>query len=288
MLVYVICAGYLSRDSNNMRERKIITKDQARCIIAKYRIKISGTYLVSRDGLVDVRGSVTITDIKRIKLPLRFGNITGDFLCKSNGLRTLYGCPKFVGGNFNCSDNELTSLRYSPDYVGGSYFCQDNKLASLNGCPLEIIGEFNCAVNNLKSLRYGPKRVGKSFYAHHNLLKTLIGSPVFVAGSFHVAANLLFNLEHCPDIIGLDFHFDCWIPSLYMGSKNCHVGGVKIESLERMDNSSSILPELILSNQKSLPIQFRYAKYLKIWDLNGFLNLENLNDILIDIDQGLV
>lgn len=288
MLVYVRPADYLSRYKSSMKEKKNITRHQVQHIIKKYKIQITGTFEVRGSGLVDVKGSVKLTGNKIFKLPLKFGNVTGNFYCKENGLKTLKGSPKFVGGSFNCSDNELTTLVDGPRYVGGSYFCNENNLISLKGCPAEIVGEFNCAVNSLESLKYGPKRVGENFYAHHNMLKTLIGSPAFVAGSFHVAANLLSNLEDCPDIIGLDFHFDCWIPSLYMASKNCHVGGVKIESLGRMDNSSSILPDLILSNQKSLPIQFKYAKYLEIWDISGFLNFENLNDILIDIDHGLV
>lgn len=289
MLVYVNHADYISRDKSDMKERKNISRLQVQYIIKKFRIRITGTFEVRSSGLVDIKGSLKLTGNKIFRLPLKFGNVTGDFNCKGNGLKTLKGSPRFVGGSFNCSDNQLTTLVEGPDYVGVNYFCQDNKLTSLNGCPVEIVGEFNCAVNSLKSLKYGPKRVGKSFYAHHNMLKTLISSPAFVGGSFHVAANLLFNLEDCPDIIGLDFHLDCWIPSLYMGLKNCHVGGVKIECLERMDNnSSSILPELILSNQKSLTIQFKYARYLEIWDINGFLNFENLNDILFDIDQGLM
>lgn len=287
MLVYVNHADYLSRYKSDMKEKKNITRHQVQYIIKKYRIQITGTFEVSGSGLVDVRGSIKLSGNKIFKLPLKFGNVTGDFCCKGNGLETLNGAPKFVGGNFNCSDNKLTSLRNSPDYVGGSYFCQENSLDSLKGCPLEIISRFNCTLNNLESLKYGPKRVGKSFYGHHNRLKTLSGAPVFVGGSFNVAVNMLKNLEGCPDYIGENFHFDCWLPSLYMASKNCYVGGVKIESLEQIDNSDSILPEVILNNQKHLPILFSYNRYLPLYDQLGQLETDYIDDLLFEVKNGM-
>jgi len=271
-----------------MKEKKNITRHQVQYIIKKYRIQITGIYELTDEGLVDVKGCVRLTGNKIVKLPLKFGTVTGDFNCKENRLKTLKGSPKFVGGYFNCSDNELTTLMDGPDYVGGSYFCQMNSLSSLKGCPLEIIGRFNCAVNNLQSLLYGPKRVGKSYYAHHNRLKTLTGSSLFIGGTFNVAANLITNLEGCPDYIGQNFHFDRWLQSLYMASKNCHVGGIKIESLERIESGNSILPEVILGSQKQLPILFKYNKYLNsIWSKDGLNDEEQLLNFLLDVKQGL-
>lgn len=287
MLVCLMQADYISSYKSRMKEKKIITRLQVQYIIKKYRVKLS-SFTVREDGLLDVRGSVQITGNNIYKLPLKFGNVTDDFYCKSNGLKTLTGAPTFVGGSFDCSDNELTSLKYSPDCVGGSYFCQENSLSSLKGCPIEIIGRFNCALNNLESLVDGPKRVGKSYYAHHNRLRTLSGSSVFVGGTFNVAANLLTNLDGCPEYIGKNFHFDKWVPSLYMGNKNCYVGAVKIDSLERLGEGTSILPEVILGSQKQLPILFKYNKYLNsIWSKDGLNDEEELLNFLLDVKHGL-
>ncbi|OYX86459.1 MAG: hypothetical protein B7Y83_01290 [Flavobacteriales bacterium 32-34-25] len=269
-----------------MKKKKIITKLEVKHIIKKYKIRI-GSYTIREDGLIDVRGSVKLTGNNFFKLPLKFGNVTGDFYCKQNGLGTLKGSPKYVGGNFNCSDNELTSLEGGPDYVGGSYFCNENNLINLKGCPVEVIGRFNCALNNLESLAYSPRRVGKSYHAHHNRLKTLNGAPAFVGGVFNVAANLLANLEGCPDYIVENFHFDCWLPSLYIGTKNCHVGGVKIESLERIYSGDSILPELIRRNQQHLATILKYNRYVPIYNENGQINIDDLIDLLHEVKNGM-
>ena len=270
-----------------MKKKEIIAKLEVKHIIEKYKIRL-GPYTIREDGLIDVKSGVKIIGNKIFRLPLKFGTVTGDFNCKSIGLTTLKGSPKFIGGNFDCSDNELTTLMDGPSYVGGSYFCSENNLISLKGCPLEIISRFNCALNNLESLKYGPKRVGKSFYGHHNRLKTLNGAPVLVGGSFNVAGNLLNNLEGCPEYIGQNFHFDCWLASLYMTSKNCYVGGgVKIELLERIDNGDSILPEVILNNQKHLPILFSYNRYLPLYNQLGQLETDYIDDLLFEVKNGM-
>lgn len=288
MLVYLMQADYISSYKSCMKEKKIIIRLQGQYIIKKYRVKLS-SFTIREDGLLDVRGSVQITGNNIYKLPLKFGNVTDDFCCKGNSLSTLKGAPKYVGGNFNCSDNNLKSLRHGPGYVGESYFCHENNLTILKGCPLEIIGRFNCSVNDLESLIYGPKRVGKSYYAHHNKLKTLVGSPLFVGGSFNVAANFLSNFAGCPDYIGETFSIDYWLTSLFMEEKSCYVRKVRIESLERMDSCNSILPELILSRQKCLPVLFKYNKYLlEIWDEKGLTSWDDLNNILSEIEGGLL
>ena len=269
-----------------MKKKKIIAKLEVKYIIQKYKIRL-GPYTIREDGLIDVKSGVKIIGNKICRLPLKFGTVTGDFTCKSIGLTTLKGSPKFVGGNFNCSDNELSTLVNGPAYVGGSFFCQENNLVSLKGSPIEIIGKFNCAANNLESLAGGPKRVGKGYYAHHNRLKTLCGAPVFVGGSFNVAVNVLKNLEGCPDYIVENFHFDCWIPSLFMGTKNCHIAGVKIESLERIDSGDSILPELILRNQQHLATIFKYNRHVPIYNENGQINFDDLMDLLYEVKSGM-
>lgn len=271
----------------DMKVNKILNRIQAGYIINRFHIKI-GNYEIREDGLIDVKGSVKVSGNKLYKLPLRFGRVSGDFICNSSCLKTLRGTPSHIGGNFNINDNELTSLEYGPKHVGGSYFCQENDLITLFGAPDKIMGRFSCVLNKLQSLRHGPKWVGKSYYAHHNELITLEGSPAYVGGTFQVAANFLNDLSECPDYIAGGFYFDNWIPSLYMGQKNCIVEYVKIETLEKIHNNHQTLPQVIIKNQKYLPILFKYNRYLDIWNKDGTINYENLNDILLDIYDGLL
>jgi hypothetical protein len=74
------------------------------------------------NGIIDVDGNVSL--IKRIsKLPVQFGNVSGDFNCDRNKLTTLQGAPKSVGGDFNCDRNQLTTLQGAPSSVGGYFNC---------------------------------------------------------------------------------------------------------------------------------------------------------------------
>jgi len=82
------------------------------------------------------------------KLPLKFGRVTGDFLCQYNLLTSLEGCSIEIGGSFNCSDNQLTSLEGCPTEIGGDFWCHTNQLTSLKGAPEYIEGQVNFIPNN--------------------------------------------------------------------------------------------------------------------------------------------
>ena len=101
-------------------------------------------YSINSDGTVDVDGDVDISGRGIEKIPLKFGEVTGDFLCQSNKLTTLDGSPTEVGGDFNCSFNGLTNLFESPDKVVGNFRCNKNKITSLLDCPSEVGGDFKC------------------------------------------------------------------------------------------------------------------------------------------------
>lgn len=129
------------------------------------------------DGLVDVDGNVHISNKKLTKIPMRFGVVTGNFLCHDNELSTLSGSPYEVGGNFWCGRNMLKTIYGGPKYVGGHYFCYHNSMISLVGAPGEIGGEFFCNYNKLTTLVGGPKVVGGNFDCSYNLLSSLGGLP---------------------------------------------------------------------------------------------------------------
>ena len=97
-------------------------------ICKKYGIT---NYTVNSDGSIDVDGNVDLAGSGLTKLPLKFGNVTGNFYCYNNQLTTLEGSPKEVGGDFYCSDNQLTSLKGGPAKLGGNFYCSNNQLPKL-------------------------------------------------------------------------------------------------------------------------------------------------------------
>ena len=99
-------------------------------ICRKYGIT---NYTVNPDGTVDVNGNVNLSYKKLIRLPLKFGKLSGNFYCSNNQLTTLEGGPTEVGGHFYCYNNQLTKLDGCPTSVGGYFHCHYNPL------PQEII-----------------------------------------------------------------------------------------------------------------------------------------------------
>ncbi len=117
--------------------------------LSSYNIK---NYQIKDDGSVDVDGDVRIIGTNLDKLPIKFGRVTGYFLCFNLGLKTLEGSPYYVGDSFDCSSNKLVNLKYSPVEVVKHFDCSNNNLKSLEGLSSEIGGNLYCPFNNLKEL----------------------------------------------------------------------------------------------------------------------------------------
>lgn len=109
------------------------------------------------DGLVDVTGDVDF-DMRELKyLPIKFGNVEGDFTCVTNKLTTLNGSPQKVSGDFRCSNNKLTDLKGSPKFVRKNFSCSRNLITTLVGGPQEVYGDYHCSSNRLTDLRGFPE-----------------------------------------------------------------------------------------------------------------------------------
>lgn len=118
------------------RFKYLFTHKEIVKICDKYNIN---NYHINDDGTVDINGNVLIMfKHKMEKLPLKFGKVTGSFCVESNALRSLEGCPYYVGKDFQCRYNRLTTLEQGPDFVGGNYYCRNNNLTSLRGIPENI------------------------------------------------------------------------------------------------------------------------------------------------------
>ena len=134
-------------------------------------------YTIRNDGKVDIDGNVNLEFYHLLELPIEFGNVTGNFWCSNNNLKSLDGSPDIVDGDFYCvACHDLKSLEGGPKIVKGNYTITScHGLKSLKGCPEEIGGKFkieNCS--SLPSLNYGPKSVGGSYDCYHCLAVTNI------------------------------------------------------------------------------------------------------------------
>ena len=109
-------------------------------------------YTINNDGTIDVDGDVNLSRYNLIKIPFKFGRVTGRFYCLDNQLTSLEGCPEEVGGYFACSKNNLKNLIGGPQEVGGDYICINNVLESLEGCAGDIGGNFHYNNNQLEML----------------------------------------------------------------------------------------------------------------------------------------
>jgi len=167
-------------------------------VCRKYGIK---NYTINSDGIVDVNGSVNLSGKDLTKLPLIFGNITGNFDCSYNNILTLEGCPQSVGRNFDCRGNQLTTLECCPQLVGGYFHCGNNSLTTLEGSPQSVGSDFHSSANQLITLKGCPKLIGGNFNCSLNKLTTLEG-PQSIVGYFECSYNSLTTLEGCPKSVG--------------------------------------------------------------------------------------
>lgn len=93
--------------------------------------------------LIDIRGSFSFKDLGTSSMRgLKFGEVTGNFDCSFNNLKTLRGCPIKVGGNFLCSGNPIKNLKGAPLEIGGHFEFIGDPINSLEGLPERISDGF--------------------------------------------------------------------------------------------------------------------------------------------------
>jgi len=164
-------------------------------ICEKYGIK----NYVLKDGLVNVDGGVYLYRKGLTKLPLKFGEVSGDFNCSYNRLTSLEGSPSRVGESFGCHNNKLTSLEGAPIRVGGAFYCYANRLTSLEGAPTRVGGGFYCSFNQLTNLEGAPEVVENGFYCNDNKLTTLKGGSKVRGTDYYASHNQLINFYGFPE-----------------------------------------------------------------------------------------
>lgn len=150
-------------------------------------------YTINKDGVIDVDGLVRLdfpsgtkaqgarqltTFGKMVfkhpleRIPFKFGEVTGSFVCSNNNLTSLIGSPKIVGESFLCHHNKLTSLEGSP----------------------ESVREFNCSHNKLTNLKGISKDIKRSISCENNMIINFDGFPEFFEGEFRAHNNPVYNI----------------------------------------------------------------------------------------------
>lgn len=145
-------------------------------------------YTINSDGSIDVNGDVSLSNKNFLKLPIRFGKVTGYFRCSYNRLTSLEGCPYYVGGDFTCNNNCLMTLKGGPKEVAGHYSCSYNQLHSLEGAAEEVGGTFYCNNNLLPNLKYCPAEIGGNMNCSDNNLSDLDISSI-IGGNLYCKNN---------------------------------------------------------------------------------------------------
>ena len=93
---------------------------------------------------VNVTGDVSLRELALTRLPVKFGEVGGDFWCSRNQLTSLEGAPSQVCGDFACSGNKLTSL------VGIHKIIKSCKGIGLSGNPIKEGGLGLLLIKDLK------------------------------------------------------------------------------------------------------------------------------------------
>ena len=126
------------------------SKEDIDSICKKFGIE---NYTINEDSTVDVDGDVNLHNKGLTKIPLKFGEVSGNFDCGYNKLKSLEGSPLSVGRVFSCISNQLKSLEGAPELVDGSFYCSYNQLKSLDGISRRISGGIYCYSNQLRDVK---------------------------------------------------------------------------------------------------------------------------------------
>jgi len=126
------------------------TREEVIVVCRKYGIE---NYTINDDLSINVDGEVYLVYKRLEYLPLKFNYVSGTFICSSNKLKSLEGCPQTVSGSFYCFNNKLESLEGSPQTVNGNFLCSYNELKDLEHFP-EVNGIISMRGNPVNLLVY--------------------------------------------------------------------------------------------------------------------------------------
>jgi len=165
-----------------------------------------------------------------------------------------------VSGSVELTGRGLTKLPLVFNIVTGGFHCTSNKLTSLEGAPRKIGGSLYCGDNKLTSLVGGPTTVGGSFRCSSNQITSLEGAPTVVVGDFSCQRNKL--------------------SSTYTGYADLEIG----RAVYLHGNN---LPLQFDDNHDHMALVLKYQRHFEIWNDDLTLNVNNFNDLITEIKDGL-
>lgn len=163
------------------------------------------------DNVVNVYGTVIITNKMIECIPIQFGEITEGFSCaECIHLKSLKGCPKQTNW-FNCSRCEsLTSLEGGPKITPNWYDCSECfLLETLKGGPIQCDNFICDSCPLLKDVNLKSSHIGSFDCSDCASLKTLNGLPDIINGNLRCC-----NCSSLEDMVGF--------PNVIKGSLNCY------------------------------------------------------------------
>lgn len=256
-------------------------------------------YDIRPDGKIDVQGPVYITYCKFKKLPLSFGNISGDCDFMGTSLTTLEGAPEKVGGFFRIQSTKCTSLKGAPEYVGKDFYC--------TGVPIT-------------SLEYSPSHIGGFIDVRHTKIPNLIGLTSDVKSVYCGEDYAFRSFEGCPEVLD---DFKCisgGITSLEYSPKTVNNYTIMTcQNLETLDGIPKSMDTLLIQfcrkiknismphaitcntarvllnevaeinelNSDEQVLLLKYQPYYDLWNEDGTLNKQGLSDFIEDVKDGL-
>jgi len=152
---------------------------------------IDGDYEIQSNGLVNVKGNITL-DAKNVTyphLPVHFGIVDGHFWAPDVGLRSWQGFPREVTGMLMLNFNQIHSWQGAPARVH-SLGMAHNPVLTLEGMPevLYTLDVSNCGLTNLKGIS-GP--LAGWLGARDNPLRSLDGFD---------GAEISFTFDYAPQL----------------------------------------------------------------------------------------
>lgn len=156
--------------------------------------------LESQNGKIDIS-----LHIEGESLPeyINFIRVPGHFSISGGNLKTLRGCPQYVGLGFNCSFNKLENLEHAPKIV--NFKEKEEDLTKWEGQKYDEKVSFNCGNNLLISLDNCPVVKKGSILCQSNKIQSLKGVQNEINGSLQCSNNELSNFECLPKINGCFF-----------------------------------------------------------------------------------
>lgn len=213
-------------------------------------------YVIDENLFVHVDGDVGINEKELTEIPVKFGVVTGNFLCHKNKLTSLNGSP-YKCQSFNCSENLLHSLEGGPVEVAVDFFCHNNRLESLKFGPVKPVREYYCFENKLKNLSGAPKEVMDTFICSKNELVSLRGAPQKVGRVFDCSFNQLVSLKGGPIEVGDTY--DCShnkLESLEGIVQKVYVLSAQNNQIKSLKHCPIILDDLCISFNKLESLEY--------------------------------